>query len=335
MKFGNLLFLWLLVLLPIVWTMYSVSDKRRKKSMEAFAEIVLLDQLVLGRDLKTFWFRRCLWLASIIFICLSLIQPKWGYHWEEVKRLGIDMVIAVDVSKSMLAEDVKPNRIERAKLEIKNLINGLRGDRIGIVAFAGSSFLQCPLTLDYSTVKIFLDAVDTDLIPEPGTDLGGAIEKSIRAFEGGENQQRVLILITDGEDHGDKVLEMIDEARKKNVVIYPIGIGSQLGAPIPISTQGGTKEFLKDQAGKIILSKTDSELLLKIALSTGGKYGQIGTTQFPLEDIYHQEIQKLEKKELGSARQKKYENRYQWPLTLALLCLLLEFLLGLKKRVIS
>ncbi len=331
MEFGTLNYLWLLWLLPGLVVFYLYTFKQKKRTLEQFVGKELFKTLINSVSIKKQRVKPLLIILSILFLILAIIQPKWGFHWEEVKRKGIDIIIALDVSKSMLADDIKPSRLERAKIEIKSLINTLKGDRIGLVAFAGSAFLQCPLTLDYSAAKLFLDNIDIESIPRGGTDIGGAIKKAVGAFEGREKKHRALILITDGEDHKERVMDAVEEARKKGVVIYTIGIGRQEGAPIPIRDEKGNKRYVRDKSGNIVLSKLDTVLLQKVALMTGGKKGTIGAGAFPLEDIYRDEISKMEKKELESKRHKRFENRFQWPLAIAIILLFLEAIMSERK----
>jgi len=335
MIFGELSYLWLLLLIPVGVVFFVWAFREKRKALNRFADKGLLKYLLLSvspfkQRLKPF-----LILLALLFCVAALIQPKWGFHWEEVKRKGLDIVVAVDVSKSMLTEDVKPNRLEAAKREIKSLLNLMRGDRIGIIAFAGSAFLQCPLTLDYGTAKLFVDHLAVDTIPLGGTDIGKAIRAATKAFEGHEKKHRVMILITDGEDHLGNISQAVEEAKKSGIIIFPIGIGKKEGAPIPVFDEQGRKGFVKDQQGQVVLSKLDPVLLQKIALLTGGKQGIIGNGIFPLEEIYEEEINKMEKRELESSRQKRYENRYQWPLFLALLLFFLEALLTERKGVLG
>lgn len=332
MQFGNAHFLWLLVLIPLAAAFYVWAFRRRAQALERFAHGALLGQLVRTVSMRKKIIKATSIVFGVLFLILALSQPKWGYHWEEVKRRGIDIVVAIDVSKSMMAEDVKPNRLEGAKREIKSLIGMLKGDRIGIVAFAGSAFLQCPLTLDYGTAKTFVDHIDIESIPRGGTDIGGAIRTAVKAFEGHEKKYRVLILITDGEDHEAGVMDAVEEAKREGIVIFPVGVGRQEGAPIPVVDESGQKTFVKDEEGNVILSKLDPVLLQKIALMTGGKKGTIGAGSFPLEGIYA-EVSKMEKKELESSRQKRYEHRFQWFLFAALLCFVFETLLTERKNV--
>lgn len=331
MQFGNLHYLWLMLLVPALIAFFIWAFRSRQHALEQFADRKLLDFLLQSTSRPKQILKSVLVVAGIFFAILALIQPKWGYHWEEMKRKGLDMIVALDVSKSMLAEDIKPNRLEAAKREVKSLVNLLKGDRIGIVAFAGTSFLQCPLTLDYGTAKLFLDNIDVDSVPKGGTDIGGAIRTAIKAYEGHEKKHRVLILVTDGEDLEEGVMEAVEEAKKQGIIIFPIGIGRQEGAPIPVVDERGQKTFVKDPEGKVVLSKLDPVLLQKIALMSGGKKGSIGTGSFPLEEIYQEEVSKMEKKELESSRQKRYEHRFQAPLFAAILCFVLEACLTERK----
>ncbi len=333
MRFGNLEYLWLLLLLPVCGIFFVWAVKSKRRALEMFADSEVLKHLVKSVNFRVQKIRLLLFLVILLLLVITLIQPKWGYHWKEVKRKGLDIVVALDLSKSMLAEDIKPNRLEGAKREIKSLINMMKGDRIAIVAFAGSAFVQCPLTLDYGTAKLFLDNLDINSIPLGGTNIGEAINVSIQAFEGHEKKHRVLILITDGEDHGERVMQAVEEAKKQGIVIFTIGIGKQEGAPIPSIDEDGRKGFVKDKEGNVVLSKLDPVLLQKIALLTGGKKGTIGGGSFPLEEIYQEEVSKMEKKELESSRQKRFENRFQWPLFIAIILYVLEAVLIERKRV--
>jgi len=230
----------------------------------------------------------------------------------------------------MLAEDIKPNRLERAKRKISDLLNMMDGDRIGLIAFAGTSFVQCPLTLDYSAARIFLSAIDTELIPVQGTAIGNAINTAVKAFRTQDKKSKALILITDGEDQTGKALSAAKAAKDKGVKIYTIGIGGEMGAPLPNpSTAGG---FRKNQQGEVILSKLDETTLQKIALATGGSYVRSVTGDIDLKTIYRDQIKKhIEKRELKSERRKIWQERFQWFIFAALLCLTIEACLAEKK----
>ena len=331
MQFGNLNGFWLMALPPLLGVFYAWAFKRRRTLLFRFADASLAGGLVRSVSVAKRVIKAGLMVLALFFMVLTLTEPKWGFHWENVKRRGLDMVVALDLSKSMAAEDAKPNRLEAAKREVKSLIHVMTGDRIGIVAFAGSAFLQCPLTLDYGTAKLFVDALDLDTVPLGGTDIGGAIRTAVKAFEGYEKKYRVLILITDGEDHQDRVMEAVEEAKQQGVIIFPVEVGRPEGAPIPTADENGQQTFVKDAAGQVVLSKANAVLLEKIALLTGGRKGRIGTGQFPLEEIYKSEVARMEKRELESSRQKRYEHRFQGFLLMAFMALVAEGLLSERK----
>ncbi|MCK5072264.1 MAG: VWA domain-containing protein [Bacteriovoracaceae bacterium] len=322
MKFGNLQYLWFLWFIPGIIVFYFWAFKRKQKLLERFVSNELKERLLFGfspgrQKLKAFFI-----IVAMLFAIISLIRPQWGFHWEEVKRKGVDIMVALDVSRSMLAGDVSPNRLERAKREIIDLMNIMQGDRLGLIAFAGTSFLQSPLTLDYGAVRIFLDDLDTSLIPVPGTAIADAIKKASQSFDQADKKSRVLILITDGEDHeGDPVLAA-KTASENGIKIYTVGIGAKGGAPIPV--QGGG--FQKDRNGEMILTQMNETTLQKIALETGGSYVRSITGDLDLENIYKDITEKVEDKELKSGKRKRFEERFQWPLILALIFIILEVL---------
>lgn len=250
---------------------------------------------------------------------------------EEVTRKGIDIVIAVDTSKSMLANDIQPNRLAAAKRKIEDLLRVVDGDRVGLVAFAGTAFTYCPLTTDYGAFRLFLDDLDTSIIPLGGTDLAMAIKRSVLSFDTKVKKHKTVILITDGEDHSGRALEAAREAEKEGIIIYTIGLGSKDGSYIRLKNKNGEETLLKDKEGQVIKSKLDELTLNKIALETGGAYSPAYGTQWGLEQIYTQEISRIEEKELGSEQIKRYESRYQIPLLAALVLITLESLLGVKR----
>ncbi len=334
MKFGNLHYLWLLLVIPILVIFYIHSFKRKKNALALFAHNDVLARLLVWVSFPRQYFKAGLLCVGILMIIFSLIEPKWGYQWQEIKRRGIDIVIAVDVSKSMLAADIKPNRLERAKLEIGDLLNHLHGDRIGLVAFAGTAFLQCPLTLDYGALKMFLDRVDTNLISRGGTDIGGAIKRAQGAFPEGENKYKIIILITDGEDLEGNAVKLAEKAKNNGIKIFTVGLGNTQGVPIPMYNENGNKSYLKDRSGQMVLSKLDEITLQKIALFTGGSYVNGSSAEgLGLIKIYKEKVLDLEKKELKSTMQKRYENRYQIPLLFGILLVVSEFFVSEKKKV--
>ncbi len=321
--------LWLLWLVPVVAAFFVMSFRRRQVLLERFASHELLQRLLPSFSRSRAVLKAALVLVALAACLIALAELQYGFTWEEVRRRGVDIVVALDVSDSMLVEDAETGgnltRLERAKREIADLLRLLEGDRIGLVAFAGTAFLECPLTLDYAAAEIFLDAIDTDLIPVKGTAVGAALQTSIEAFEGDSQSSRAVILITDGEDHGGSALEMAEEAARENIRVFTIGIGRDEGSPIP-KPGGG---FRRDRQGEIILSKLDEPTLQKIALATGGRYVRSVTGDVDLEQIYELGIKEvLEDQELGASRRQRYKDRFQWLVGLALVALMLEPLIA-------
>jgi len=264
-----------------------------------------------------------------------MARPVWRNQYQSRTASGIDIMIAFDVSLSMDIDDFidqgeRVRRIDVAKAVVDDFISRRPDDRIGLVAFAGTAFVECPLTLDYGAAEIFLDAIDTDLIPVKGTALDAALQTSLEAFEGASHPSRAIILITDGEDHTGGALEAAAKAKAAGVRIFTIGIGRDEGAPIPAPGGG----FRRDRSGEIVLSRLDETTLQKIALETGGSYVRSVTGDVDLEKIYSQGIKAtMEDQELGSRRRQRWEERFQWVLGLALLALMLEPLISERKRV--
>ena len=323
--------LWMLAAVPAAAAFFVWALRRRREALERFAEARLLSTLAPDLDDRRQRWRAILLITVLTLIVVALAGPKWGFHWEEVHREGVDIVVALDTSRSMLAEDVKPNRLERAKLAVQDLVKQLHGDRIGLVAFAGSAFVQCPLTLDYEAFAESLRAVDVGIIPKGGTAIAEAITTGIEAFEGHQGKHEALILITDGEDHGGKVDDAAKLAADKGIKLYTVGIGTPDGDLIPI-TADGQQMFLKDRRGQVVKSRMDAEALQKIATTTNGAYVHAEGPSLGLDEVYNAYIAKMEKRELKSAMERRYEERFQVPLLLAFALLALEPFIGERRR---
>ncbi|MDD5129037.1 MAG: VWA domain-containing protein [Candidatus Omnitrophica bacterium] len=320
-----------IVILLILILFYFWAAKLRKAALERFAQKELLNELLSSLDYKKRFLKNCLVILAISLMFFALMRPQWGFHWEEVKRKGVDILIALDTSKSMLAEDVKPSRFERSKLAIKDLVRNLKGDRIGLIAFSGNAFLQCPLTIDYGGFLLSLDNTGIDTIPKGGTSITSAIKEALRSYEGGQKKYKALIVITDGEDHEGNPEEASEEAKKEGIRIFCIGIGTREGELIPVSDESGQKTFLKDAQGNVVKSHLNEADLQKIALNTGGVYVRATNTEFGLNLIYKERISGMEKRELESKMNKHYEERFQIFLWLALFLLVVEYLISDRK----
>ena len=323
--------LWWLWLVPLFCAYVFAMERRRRTLLGRFADHDLLRRLSASRESRR-WLRASLLAIALACMILSLSGLQVGFDWEEVQRQGVDLVIALDTSDSMLVRDVETggglSRLERAKREIQDLLDLLQGDRVALVAFAGTSFLELPLTLDYGAAELFLGAIDNEIIPVKGTDLASAIRTSVQAFESGTEDDRALILITDGEDHDGQALEAAREAAEQGVRIFAIGIGREEGAPIPRAGGG----FRRDRNGEIILSRLDEATLQRIALETGGRYVRSVTGDVDLEQIYLQGVKAtLDDRELGAGRRQRWTSRFQWLLGAAILLLMIEMLIPTRR----
>ncbi len=318
-----------LVLVPLAVAFFAWALRERERALATFVEAALVPTVVPDLDRRRRRLRASLATAALGALVLALAGPMWGFHWEEVHREGIDLVVALDTSKSMLATDVSPNRLARAKLAVQDLLAELAGDRIGLVAFAGSAFVQCPLTLDRNAFRESLEAVEVGLIPRGGTDLTTAIDTGLAAFEGHQGNHQALVLITDGEDHEGTLDDAIKRAAERSVKVFAVGIGTPEGELIP--AEGGG--FLKDRKGQVVKSRLDEETLKKIALDTGGVYLHAGGADFGLAQLYRDHIATMEKRELASTLERRWEHRYQFPLALALVLVIVEALIG-ERRVV-
>ncbi len=335
MRFANPYSLYLFLLIPILISFYIFVFKQKKKSLALFGNPELIKNLMASTSKTKQIIKTILILTSFLFLILALAGPQIGTKLVQVKRKGLDIIIAIDTSLSMTAEDIKPNRLAKAKMELESLIDQLQGDRIGIIAFAGTAFVQCPLTLDYQAAKMFLNLINTDLIPQPGTSIGEAIKLAINSFSQKERKYKVLILLTDGEDHHSPPLKASDEAKKEGIKIYTIGFGSLKGELIPLyDERGDIISFKKNKKGAAVMSKLDEMTLRKIALNTGGKYYRATAGELEVEHLY-KDISRLEKKELQSKFFSQYEDRFQYFLAVCLLLLFIELLLPARKKIVE
>lgn len=333
MHWGSPFYMNLLLLIPAVAVFFVFTALSKRKKLEAFGDIAIIEKLYISKSLAKDRVKRILVIIAATFLILSLAMPQIGTRLTMAKRYGVDILVAIDTSLSMLAQDIKPNRLEKAKLEIDSLIDKLKGDRVGILTFAGDSFVQCPLTLDYAAAKMFLSIIESSMMPKPGTAIGDAIRTAAKSFIKKERKHKVLILLTDGEDHDTDPIGASREAKKNGIIIYTIGIGTRKGEPIPIIDESGNlKGYKKDRNGEVVMTKLDEDMLQKIALITDGRYYHATASEFELDKIYG-EISKMEKKELSDRLFTQYEERFQYFLGIALIFLCIEFIIGDRKTV--
>lgn len=312
--------------------------QRRGKVLERFIEHPLLADVVPGMDPGRLFRKNILLAGVFVFSVLALARPQWGFEWQEVRRRGLDILLVVDTSRSMLTADVKPNRLERTKLAVQDLLKKLEGDRVGLIAFAGDAFMVCPLTVDYAGFMLSLNDLDVRTVGRGGTNLSRAIEESLRGYDAARNDYKAIILITDGDDLEGDALAAARKAKDKGVRIYCIGIGTPEGELIQFVNERGEAEFLKDAAGNFVKSRLNENLLRQIALATGGVYARSGGAEFGLDFIYEHELSRLpigslreEKRDIEEKMRKHYQERFQVPLAIALILLLMETCLPTRK----
>lgn len=334
MRLAEPFYLWALLILPVFWLFYLWLEGRRKRALSRFGDLGLIGRLAEGFSPRARRWKQALILLAVALMVLALARPQWGKKMEMVRREGLDLIVAIDVSASMLAADMPPSRLAKAKSETAGLIDLLKGDRIGLVVFSGDAYVQCPLTLDYSAAKMFLANIDYGAVPKAGTAVGEAIRRAVSAFVQKERKYKVLLLITDGEDtHESDPLAAAEEAHKAGVKIYTIGVGTPAGEPIPVRNSAGqVSGYKKDESGQVVMSRLDEATLQEIAVKTGGKYYRATAGELELDKIFD-DISKMERKELTGKFLARWEERFGVFLAVALALLCVEFLLNERRRV--
>ncbi|MBF0569914.1 MAG: VWA domain-containing protein, partial [Candidatus Omnitrophica bacterium] len=270
-------------------------------------------------------------VGVLFFAVIALARPQWGFEWLDVKREGLDIFLAIDTSKSMLTQDVKPSRLERTKLAVKDLLKKLKGDRIGLIAFAGDAFLVCPLTTDYSGFLLSLDDLGVGTVPRGGTDIGKAIQEALKGYEDVPSQYKAVVILTDGDNLEGDPLNWARVASGKKIKISTIGIGTQDGELVRVEDDKGEKGFLKGPDGNFVKSHLNEQLLKEIAAATGGAYVRSSGAEFGLDYLYENELAKMERRDIESRIEQKYYDRFQIPLAIAFIFLLAETMLLTRK----
>lgn len=332
MKWGSFAYLYLLwALIPItLWLVYLVRRRERRLETVTAPEVLhLLTPRRLPARIRT---RQLAWITALALCLISLARPQWGYRLEEVSRRGLDIIVVLDTSKSMLATDIRPNRLQQSKWGIKDLVKRLSGDRIGLMAFAGGSYLQCPLTSDYAAFMMMLEDVYAGIIPRGGTAIGQALRKALQSFETDRNADRVILLITDGEDHEGKVAGVIKELKKEKVKVFALGAGSLEGEIIPTEDEKGRINYLKNKQGVVVKSSLQEDVLEQLAIETGGMYVRARSGDFGLDRIIDEGLTGLLRDEIESRTIKSYEDRFIWFLFPAFLLLVFEAFLSERMR---
>ncbi|MEI7421260.1 MAG: VWA domain-containing protein [Prolixibacteraceae bacterium] len=323
-RFAHPEYFYIFLVLPALAILFIYNRIVRNKNLKNFGQLELLEQLMpnisSGRPVIKF----VVWLLAVTCLITALAQPQFGSKLTLTKRKGVELIIALDVSNSMKAQDIKPNRLERAKRAIAKLTDRLKNDKIGLIVFAGQAYVQLPITSDYSSAKLFLESITTDVVPVQGTAIGAAIEMGTKSFSPKFQGSRAIIVITDGENHEDDAVGAAKNAKEKGIVVHTIGMGLPQGAPIPVTE--GSSDFMKDKSGSIVVTKLDEPMLTQIAEAGGGSYIRASTAEVGLNNLFN-EIEKMQKTEMETREYTEYNDQFGVFLTLAFILILLDFLI--------
>ena len=321
-NFAQAQYLLLLLLIPLLFVFHAVMLRFRKKRIRRFGDEALVREIMPSRSGSKGWVRVTLFSIAFFFFVIGLSRPQIGAKLKEHQTKGVEIMIALDVSNSMLAEDYSPNRLERAKLAISKLVDRLRDDRIGLIVFAGNSFVQLPVTTDYVSAKMFLNSITTSSVPIQGTAIGDAINTAIRSFSLQSEKSRAIIVITDGENHEDDPVAAAKQAAEMGIRVFTIGVGSPEGEPIPMDG-----ELLKDRNGEIVVTRLDEKQLQDVAAAGGGVYVRAENNEFGLNPIVDS-IRKMDEEEFSSVVFEEFDEQYMYFFAIALVFFVIEMLIG-------
>lgn len=329
-RFANSYILYALLLIPVLWAMFYLSRKARQKAIAGIGDKSLMQQLMPNASESRPVIKFILLMFILASIILGLARPQFGSRLQEVKRKGVEIMIALDVSNSMNAQDIQPNRLERAKQAIAKLVEKLNDDRVGLVVFAGDAYTQIPITTDYVSAKMFLNNISTGIVPVQGTAIGKAINQCVQSFPVNSELQKAIIIITDGENHEDDAIEAAKLASEKGIMVFTLGMGLPEGAPIPVGSDN-SQNFKKDQTGQVVITKLNEVALQQIAVTGGGMYVRANNSQVGLNKLFDK-INGMTKKEYDSKIYSDYDDQFQYFFIFAFFLLIIEFMLLERKN---
>ncbi|MGB0421820.1 MAG: vWA domain-containing protein [Limisphaerales bacterium] len=325
--------LWLMAItVPVLCLFLWYAWQRKKELIRQFVKSRLLASLTVGVSWRMQHIKSLLLVVAVSFLFIALARPQWGFSWQESTQRGLDIVVAVDTSKSMLAADLAPSRLQRAKLACLDLMDLARQDRLGLVAFAGTAFLQCPLTVDDQAYRQSVELLSTDLIPQGGTSMAAAIESALSAFDKDDDNYKAIILMTDGEDHDEGAMAAVERAQDIGCLVFALGLGTPEGELIQVTDELGQKSFLKNEDGMAVKSRLNESLLREMTRAGNGSFILMRDAQ-TLSTLYRNYLAPLPKSELSSRLIRQYIERFQWPLGLVILLLVIESLLSDQQKV--
>ena len=319
-----------LAIIPVIFVLFLAVLWWKKRIQKQFADHKLIQKLSPEKSTFKSFLKITVFCLALFFLIISLVNPKMGTKLETVKRQGVDIVFALDVSKSMVAEDIAPNRLEKAKQIITKIVENLGSDRVGIIIYAGNSYPLLPITTDYAAAKMFLQNANTEMVSNQGTAINDAIERALTYFDDNEQTNRFLVIVSDGEDHEENTLELAKEAAEKGIKIFTVGIGTAKGGPIPLKVDGRIVGYKKDNRGMVVVTQMNEQILRDIANAGNGKYINGNKTQETIASI-KDILEKAEKSEFETKQFSDYEDQFQWFLGIALFLLVIDLLLLEKK----
>lgn len=329
-RFANSEYLWGLLIIPLLTFFFVWSRIARKKALRRFGNPEIVSQLMPFVSKGRPWLKFIVLMLATAFFIVGIARPQFGSKLKKVKREGVELIIALDVSNSMMAEDIQPNRLERAKRAIARLVDKLRDDKIGLIVFAGDAYTQLPITTDYNSAKLFLNSVSTQIVPKQGTAIGAAIGLAMRSFTADTEAGKAIIVITDGENHEDDAVGQATAAAENGIIVHTIGMGLPQGTPIPV-LRDGQKDYLKDRDGNVVVTKLDEQTLEQVSAAGNGIYVRANNTQIGLDALFD-EINKMEKTEMESRVYSEYDDQFQYFFAIGLLLLLIEFMILERKN---
>lgn len=331
LRFAHIDILWGLWAIPVFLLLFFVISRWKKKAIASLGDKNVVKLMMPQVSFSRPWLKFIFFLVAYACLIIGMADPQLGSKTEEVKRKGADLMILLDVSNSMLAQDLAPNRLENAKQAIAQLIDKMHDDRIGIIVFAGQAYVQLPITTDYSAAKLFLNTINTSMVPTQGTAIGAAIDLGMRSFDFKNGTGKAMIIITDGENHEDNAVEAATQAKSKGVIINVLGVGSANGAPIPIYRDGQPAGFHTDSLGKPVVSKLNEDMCRDIAAAGSGVYVRANNSNSGLSIVMDQ-IAKVQRKMYDSKSYKDFEDRFQFFLGIAFVLLVIEFFISNRKN---
>ncbi len=329
-RFGNIEYLWGLLIIPLLTLFFIWSRISRKRALRKFGRENILNELMPYSSKTRPFIKFFVLMLALAFFIVGIARPQFGSKLKKVKREGVELIIALDVSNSMMAEDIQPNRLERAKRAISRLVDRLKDDKIGLIVFAGDAYTQLPITSDYNSAKLFLNSVNTQIVPKQGTAIGAAINLAIRSFTPNGKANKAIVIITDGENHEDDAVSAAENAVENGIIVHTIGMGLPSGSPIPV-LRGGQTDYLKDRDGKVVVTKLNEQMLEKIAVAGNGIYVRANNAQVGLNALFD-EINSMEKQEMDTRVYSEYDDQFQYFFAIGLFLLLFEFVILERKN---